>query len=71
MTQTTQFDQILEIIDHLSLEEQEDLIQIVQRRKTERRREEIARNLAQAQEDYQRENTFRGTVDAVIAELNE
>lgn len=65
-----QFNQILEAIDCLSAEEQEDLIQIVKKRQIERRREEIAANVAQARKEYQQDEVFRGQVDDVIAELN-
>ena len=65
-----QFNQILEAIECLSLEEQEDLIQIIRKRQIERRREEIAANITQARQEYQQEKVFRGTVDDVIAELN-
>ena len=71
MTQTTQFNKILEMIDHLSQEEQEELIKIVKYRQIEQRREDIANNIAQAHQDYQEGNIFRGSVDQVIAELNE
>lgn len=71
MTKTSQFNQILEMIDHLSLEEQEELINIVKHRQIEQRREEIANNIAQANQEYQEGNVFRGSVDQVIAELNE
>ncbi|AFZ14915.1 hypothetical protein Cri9333_4119 [Crinalium epipsammum PCC 9333] len=71
MTQTTQFNQILEMIDHLSLDEKEDLINIVRHRQIEQRREEIAANIAQADQEYQEGKVFRGTVDEIIAELEE
>ena len=64
------FNQILEMIDNLSLDEQEDLINIVQHRQIERRREEIAANIAKAHQEYQQDEVFRGTVDEIIAELN-
>jgi len=71
MTQTTQFNEILEMIDNLSFEEKEELINIVKHRQIEQRREEIANNIAQAHQDYQQGNVFRGSVDQVIAGLNE
>ncbi len=70
MAQAKQFNQILEMIDHLSLDKQEDLINIVRHRQIERRREEIAVNIAQAHQEYQQGKVCRGTVDDVIAELN-
>ncbi|ACB52480.1 unknown [Crocosphaera subtropica ATCC 51142] len=70
MSQTLQFHQILEIIDDLSLDEQEDLINIIRHRQIEKRREEIAENINQARQDYQQGKGFRGTIDDIIAELN-
>jgi hypothetical protein len=68
--QTIPFNQILEIIDALSLDEQNDLINIVKHRQIEKRREEIAVNITKAHQEYQQGKVFRGTVDDVIAELN-
>ena len=65
-----QFNQILEEIELLSLEEQEDLINIIKHRQVERRRDEIALNIAKTRQEYQQDKVFRGTIDDVIAELN-
>lgn len=71
MSETIQFNQILEMIDYLSVDEQDDLINIIQHRQIEKRREEIANNINQSRKDYQEGNVFRGTVDDIIAELND
>ncbi|GEM_PF-469763 len=68
MTQTNQFNQILEMIDLRSLDEQEDLINIVRHRQTSQRREEIAHNIAIARQEYQEGKVFRGTVDDIITQ---
>ncbi len=68
--QNTRFNQILEMIDNLSLDEQEDLINIARHRQIEQRREEIATNIIKADQEYQQDEVFRGTVDDVITELN-
>lgn len=70
MSQTIQFHQILEIIDSLSLDEQDDLINIIRHRQIEKRREEIAKNIVQARQDYQQGKVFRGNIDDIITELN-
>lgn len=70
MTQTIQFNQILEMIDDLSLDEQDDLISIVRNRQNEQRREEIANNITKSYEEHQQGKLFRGKVDDVITELN-
>ena len=69
MPQTMQFSQILEMIDYLSFDEQDDLINIVKHRQIEKRREQIAQNISQARQDYQKGNVFRGNIDDIIAEL--
>ena len=70
MSTTIQFNQILEMIDNLSFDEQDDLINIVRYRQIEKRREEIANNINQSRQEYQEGQVFRGTVDDIIAELN-
>jgi len=71
MSQSMQFHQILEIIDTFSLDEQDDLINIIKHRQIERRREEIANNIYQAKKDYREKNLFRGDIDDIMAELDE
>jgi hypothetical protein len=70
MNYTTEFNQILELMDNLSLIEQDDIINIVRRRQIEKRREEIAANIAQSQIEYEQGDVFRGDIDDIIAELN-
>lgn len=65
-----QFSKILEMIDYLSFDEQDDLINIVKHRQIEKRREQIAQNISQARQDYQNGNVFRGNIDDIIDELN-
>lgn len=69
MTQTSRFEQVLESVEALSIDEQEVLIDVVQRRLTERRRSEIAANIAQAQVEYQAGQLLRGTVAQIMDEL--
>ncbi|KAF3885919.1 MULTISPECIES: hypothetical protein [Nostocales] len=71
MTQASKFEQVLESVETLSIEEQEALIDLVQRRLAEQRRSEIAANIAQAQAEYQAGKVFRGTVEQIIAELRQ
>ena len=70
MTRTISFDHILELIDALSQDEQDDLINIVHHRQAQRRRDEMANNIAKSHEEYHKGQVFRGTVDEIIAELN-
>jgi len=68
--QTLTFDSILDAIETLSTDEQTTLLIIMQRRLSDRRRTEIAANIAQGKQDYQSGNVFRGSVNEAIAELN-
>jgi len=68
--QTLTFDSILDAIETLSTDEQTTLLVIMQRRLSDRRRTEIAANIAQGKQDYQSGNVFRGTVNDAIAQLN-
>lgn len=70
MLQASKLDQVLESIEVLSIEEQEMLIDLINRRLVEKRRDEIAKNIAQAQKDYEEGNAFQGSVEDIIAELN-
>ena len=67
--QTSTFYSILDDIETLSIDEQTALLVIMHRRLSDRRRTEIAANIAQGKQDYQSGKVFRGTVNEAIAEL--
>lgn len=69
--QAQSFDHILELVETLSDDEQQTLIRLLQQRRVERRRDEIAANIARANADYQQGEVFRGTVDEMMAELHQ
>jgi hypothetical protein len=69
MTKGFSFDAVIESVEALSVEEQEALLDLVRRRLVERRRAEIAANIARAQEEYKTGKMLRGTVDELMAEL--
>ncbi|HYX18814.1 MULTISPECIES: hypothetical protein [unclassified Nostoc] len=69
MTSVSRLDQVLESIENLSVDEQEALIDLIRHRLAERRRSEIAANIAQAQVEYQAGKVFRGTVTQIMDEL--
>ncbi|MBG1242537.1 MULTISPECIES: hypothetical protein [unclassified Nostoc] len=69
MTSVSRLDQVLESIEDLSVDEQETLIDLISHRLAERRRSEIAANIAQAQVEYQTGKVFRGTVTQIMDEL--
>jgi hypothetical protein len=69
MTSISRLDQVLESIENLSVDEQETLIDLINHRLAERRRSEIAANIAQAEVEYQLGKVFRGTVTQIMDEL--
>ena len=71
MPQISKLDQVLESIEVLPVEDQELLVELINKRLIEKRRDEIAQNIAQAQKDYETGNVFKGSVEDVIAELNQ
>lgn len=66
---TTTFNQVLDLIEAIPDEEQIILVDLINRRRTERRRDEIAANIAIAAKEYEQGQVFRGNVDDVMAEL--
>jgi cation transport regulator ChaB len=71
MADATTFAGVLESVEQLSLEEQEELIDLVRHRLAEQRRDEIAANISLAVEEYRSGQTQRGTVDDLLAELDD
>jgi hypothetical protein len=69
MAQSSVFNSVLDSIEALPPEDREALIALVQKRLVETRRAEIAANIVQAKADYQAGQVFRGTIDDIIAEL--
>lgn len=65
------FQVAIEAVEKLMPEDQEMLVEIVRRRLIERRRTELAGDIAAAREAYRRGDVRRGTVDDLIAELAE
>ncbi len=70
MAEFSKFDRVLESIETLSLEEQEAIVKVVRQRIIEKRRNEIAENVAQANVEYRTGKVFRGSVTEIMDELN-
>jgi len=69
MEKATSFADMLEAADELPLEDQESLAEILHRRVIERRREELAREVLQAQQEYQQGGCRPATTDELMAEI--
>ena len=69
--QTVTFQEALDIIESLPERQQKDLINIIQRRRLERRRELLAESIKEARAEYARGEVTRGTVDKLMQEITE
>ena len=63
---TGTFQEALDIIESLPEHQQEDLINIIQRRRLGRRRELIAERIKEARAEYARGEVTQGTVDDLM-----
>ena len=63
------FDRALQTVENLALDEQEALLDLVQRRIAAARRAKLVREVAGARRDYRRGNVRRGTAAELMAEL--
>ena len=67
--QTATFDEALDIIESFPEDQRESIVEIVKRRLTEERREQLAQTIKEAREEYARSEVRRGTVDDLIREI--
>ena len=68
--QTMTFDSLLEEIETLPSERQETLVEVLQYRLRERRRQEIARHAREARELFYAGRLPRGSVDDLVRDLS-
>ncbi|HGJ67079.1 TPA: hypothetical protein ENS27_17095 [bacterium] len=63
--------EVLQAIDNMSLEQQSLIIDILENRYREKRREEIAKNAKQTLQEYKKGLTKKGTVTDLIKDLED
>ena len=68
---TSTFQDALDVIETLSDEQQETIVDIIRRRIVERRREILANNIQEARQEYSKGQVKSGTVDDLLKELSE
>jgi len=68
--QTSGFQQALETVESLSPDEQEMLIEIVQKRLQQQRRKDLVDTVTEARKDYAQGNVRRGSVTDLMVELD-
>ncbi|MDM9385577.1 hypothetical protein QUB80_33515 [Chlorogloeopsis sp. ULAP01] len=62
--------QALDIVEALDPEEQAILVDIISKRLSQQRRNELLKEVTQARQDYQQSNVKRGSVADLMAELD-
>jgi len=70
MEHTSRFEAVLESVETLSADDQELLLDLIRKRLAERRRAEIATNIAESRAEYRAGRVHRGTVDDLMAEID-
>ena len=68
---TVGFQDALEIVESLPEPQQDELLEIMRRRRRERRRDALADRIAEARSEYDRGDVSRGTVDELMRELSD
>ena len=68
---TVTFDEVLDIIESLPEKQRESIVEIVKRRLTEERREQLAQTIKESREEYARGEARRGTVEDLIREVSQ
>ena len=70
-TDTGTFQEALEIVESLPDHQQDNLIDIIRKRRIERRREALLENIKEAQAEYARGECRTGTVEDLMREIDE
>lgn len=70
-TKTSKFQEAIEVVETLSLDDQEVLLTLLQKRLNEQRRTQIAQEVTEAQKEYVEGNFTIGTVDDFLNALDQ
>lgn len=70
-TKTSAFQQAIEAVEALSLEDQAMLLEIIQNRQRQQRRNELLQEVAEVRQEYAKGNVRSGTVAEFLAELDD
>jgi hypothetical protein len=69
--ETSEFQQVIEAVESLAPEAQAVLVNIIQKRLKQRRRDELVQAVKEAEQEYTAGNVRRGSVADLMAELND
>lgn len=71
MQKTSSFQQAIETVEALSIDDQIALIELLQHRLKHQCRQTLLQQVAEAEQDYATGNTHRGSVADLMAELDD
>jgi hypothetical protein len=71
MQQTSSFQQVIEVVEALPLEDQIALLDLLHHRLQAHRRQALVQRVAAAEQDYATGNVRRGSVADLMAELDD
>jgi hypothetical protein len=71
MTATSKFQELIDSIEELSLDEQELLLEIIHKRIIDQKRSKLEERIAEARESYRKGEVRRGTVADLMKVLDE
>ncbi|WNZ23151.1 hypothetical protein HJG54_09980 [Leptolyngbya sp. NK1-12] len=71
MQNISSFQQVLEIVEALPLEEQAVLVNIIQQRLRQQRREALLERVAESEQAYSADQVHRGSVVDLMRELDD
>ena len=69
MPNAVTFDEVLDAIEHLPVEQQADLVDVVRRRLAERGRQRIVTDAREARAEYAAGNTRAMSIDELMREI--
>ena len=69
MPEVVTFDEVLDAIEHLPMEQQADLVEVVRRRLAERGRQRIVTDAREARAEHAAGNTHAMSVDDLMREI--
>jgi hypothetical protein len=70
-TNAVTFQEALEIVESLPDYQQDDLIDIIRKRRLDRRREALLENIKEAQAEYERGECRTGSAEDLMREIDE
>jgi len=65
------FDEALEMVDSMTIEEREQLLEILQKRLIDEKREQLVKNVREAKQEYRKGKIKTGTVNDLMQEIME